>query len=77
MSTLEGVEAHSNGGRTSDGTHVSSRCGTATSVAVAAGASLALIGGVLGHAGQQTTQRYAHLADSPVRQTSETIAESL
>jgi integrase len=48
---------------------------TAASIGVASGASLALIGGVLGHANAQTTQRYAHLSDDPVRQTAETIAE--
>lgn len=48
---------------------------TAASIAVASGASLPLIGGVLGHKSPQTTARYAHLADDPVRQTSETIAQ--
>ena len=47
---------------------------TAASMGVAAGASLALIGGVLGQKSQQTTQRYAHLYDDPVRATSEAIA---
>jgi integrase len=48
---------------------------TAASVGVAAGVSLTLIGGVLGHKSHQTTARYAHLSDDPVRASSETIAE--
>jgi integrase len=48
---------------------------TVGSVGVASGASIALIGGVLGHKSPQTTARYAHLSDDPVRATSETIAE--
>ena len=48
---------------------------TAASVGVTAGASLLLIGGVLGHRNSATTARYAHLADDPVRATSEAIAE--
>jgi integrase len=50
---------------------------TAASTGISAGASLALIGGVLGHRSQQTTARYAHLADDPVRATSEAIAERI
>ena len=48
---------------------------TAASIAVSSGASLPLIGGVLGHKSPQTTARYAHLSDDPVRQTSEAIAQ--
>ena len=48
---------------------------SAASIGVSTGASLLLIGGVLGHKSQQTTQRYAHLSDDPVRATSEAIAE--
>ncbi len=47
---------------------------TAASVGVAAGVSLTLIGGVLGHKSHQTTARYAHLSDDPVRASSEAIA---
>jgi integrase len=47
---------------------------TAASIAVGAGASLPLIGGVLGHKSPQTTARYAHLSDDPVRAVSEEIA---
>lgn len=43
---------------------------TFASVAVAAGASLPMIGKMLGHNHPQTTARYAHLADDPVRQLS-------
>jgi integrase len=38
------------------------------SIAVASGMSLPLIGKLLGHSQPQTTQRYAHLADDPMRQ---------
>jgi integrase len=37
------------------------------SVGVANGASLPIIGALLGHAQPQTTQRYAHLADDPLQ----------
>jgi integrase len=37
------------------------------SAAAGLGTSLQIIGALLGHAGPQTTARYAHLADSPVR----------
>ena len=47
------------------------------SIGVTAGASLLLIGGVLGHKSQATTSRYSHLSDDPVRQTAETIAERI
>jgi integrase len=40
---------------------------TFASVAVAAGGSLPILGRQLGHSQSQTTQRYAHLADDPVR----------
>jgi integrase len=50
---------------------------TVGSVGVTSGASLALLGGVLGHRSPQTTARYAHLSDDPVRATSESIAERI
>lgn len=50
---------------------------TAASIAVSTGASLLLIGGVLGHRSPQTTQRYAHLSDDPVRAVSDAIAERM
>ncbi|RUO97999.1 site-specific integrase [Hyphomicrobium sp.] len=50
---------------------------TAASVAVSAGASIPLIGGVLGHRSSMTTERYAHLAPSPVRATAETIGAEI
>ncbi|MDX2157303.1 MAG: tyrosine-type recombinase/integrase [Hyphomicrobiaceae bacterium] len=45
---------------------------THASVAVASGASLPIIGKILGHSQPATTQRYSHLADDPLRQVSET-----
>ena len=50
---------------------------TAASVGVTAGASLVLIGGVLGHRNSKTTERYSHLSDDPVRATSEAIAKRI
>ncbi len=37
------------------------------SVAVSGGASLPIIGALLGHTNSATTQRYAHLSDDPVK----------
>lgn len=51
------------------------------SVAVAGGASLPVIGALLGHRQAATTQRYAHLSDDPLRSvanaTSERIAAAM
>lgn len=47
------------------------------SVAAGAGLGLPIIGKLLGHSQPSTTQRYAHLADDPLRQASEKIAESI
>lgn len=47
------------------------------SVAAAQGASLQLIGRLLGHATQQTTQRYAHLVADQVRAANEDVGEKL
>ena len=47
---------------------------TAASIAVADGASLPIIGRILGHADTKTTQRYAHLSDAPVREAVEKLA---
>ena len=46
---------------------------TTASVAVASNVSLALIGGLLGHKSQQTTQRYAHLSDRPLPAAAEKV----
>ena len=43
------------------------------SIAVSGGASLPMIGALLGHADSSTTQRYAHLHDDPLKAASETI----
>jgi len=45
------------------------------SILVSAGASLPLIGQMLGHTQVQTTQRYAHLFDDPLRKAAETVGE--
>lgn len=46
---------------------------TFASVLVSGGASLPLIGQMLGHTQVQTTQRYAHLFDDPMRKAAEMI----
>lgn len=47
------------------------------SVAVSMGASLPMIGALLGHADSATTQRYAHLHDDPLRAASELIGNRI
>jgi integrase len=44
------------------------------SVAAASGMGLPIIGKMLGHAQAATTQRYAHLADDPVKAAAATVA---
>jgi hypothetical protein len=48
-----------------------------TSMGAAAGLSLPLIGALLGHRQPSTTQRYAHLADDPVRSASELVGSRI
>ncbi len=47
------------------------------SVLVSGGASLPLIGALLGHANPSTTARYAHLYDDPVTQAAERAGEAI
>ncbi len=47
------------------------------SFAVANGASLFLVGKALGHTQAATTERYAHLADDPVRAVAESVAQEI
>jgi integrase len=47
------------------------------SIAVSGGASLPIIGALLGHAHSATTQRYAHLSDDPLRAASEAIGNHI
>ncbi|WP_419914641.1 tyrosine-type recombinase/integrase [Hoeflea sp.] len=47
------------------------------SFAVGAGIPLAVIGGLLGHRSVQTTARYAHLADDPLKQASNIVGKLL
>lgn len=50
---------------------------TFASLLVSGGASLEMIGKLLGHSQSRTTQRYAHLMDSPLRQGVDAVAEAL
>jgi len=50
---------------------------TFASVGVAAGGSLPIIGRALGHSQPSTTQRYAHLTDTPVHQLTQLVGERL
>lgn len=47
------------------------------SVAVAGGASLPVIGALLGHRQPATTARYAHLSDDPLRAVADTVGEQI
>ena len=47
------------------------------SVGVNAGLSLPVIGSLLGHTRVETTRRYAHLSDDPVREASERIGATI
>jgi integrase len=46
---------------------------TFASIGAGGGLSLAIIGRLLGHTQQRTTQRYAHLADDPLREAADKI----
>ena len=47
------------------------------SIAVSGGASLPIIGALLGHTHSATTQRYAHLSDDPLRAASESVGNRI
>ena len=47
------------------------------STAVAAGISIAIIGKLLGHKNSKTTERYAHLGESPLRAASELVSKKI
>jgi integrase len=50
---------------------------THASQLVSSGMSLAIVGRLLGHTNPTTTQRYAHLADDPLREAAEIMAEKM
>lgn len=50
---------------------------TYASVLIGTGMSLAIVGKLLGHSKPQTTARYAHLADDPLREATERVATAL
>ena len=47
------------------------------SIAVSGGASLPIIGALLGHTNSATTQRYAHLHDDPLKAASEAVGNTI
>lgn len=47
------------------------------SIAVSGGASLPIIGALLGHKNSATTQRYAHLHDDPLRAAAEAVGDKI
>ncbi|MEH6487154.1 tyrosine-type recombinase/integrase [Hyphomonas oceanitis] len=47
------------------------------SIAVSGGASLPVIGALLGHSSPATTARYAHLLDGPVRQVADSTGQTI
>ncbi|WIY24397.1 tyrosine-type recombinase/integrase [Parasedimentitalea psychrophila] len=50
---------------------------THASQLVSSGMSLAIVGRLLGHTNPMTTQRYAHIADDPLREAAEVMAEKM
>lgn len=50
---------------------------THASQLVSSGMSLAIVGRLLGHTNPMTTQRYAHLADDPLREAAEVMATKM
>ena len=60
-----------------DGVRLHDMRHTFASIAAGAGASLYVIGKLLGHRNPATTQRYAHLANDPLRAVGQQIADSL
>ena len=50
---------------------------TFASLLVSGGASLEMIGKLLGHTQLQTTQRYAHLLDAPLRAGVDAVADAV
>ncbi len=50
---------------------------THASQLVSSGLSLAIVGRLLGHTNPMTTQRYAHLADDPLREAAEVMARKM
>jgi integrase len=47
------------------------------SVGAGVGLSLPIIGKMLGHSNAETTQRYAHLADDPLRRATDSVSKRI
>lgn len=60
-----------------DGVRIHDLRHTHASMAVGAGLSLPMVGKLLGHTQAQTTARYAHLADDPVREASSVVGNHM
>jgi integrase len=60
-----------------DGVRIHDLRHTFASLLISGGASLPMVGKLLGHSQAKTTQRYAHLMDDPVRQSAEAVGEML
>jgi len=50
---------------------------SAASILIASGASLRVVGGVLGHKSERTTSRYAHLSDDTIAAAAELLGRSI
>lgn len=60
-----------------DGYRIHDNRHTYASQLVSGGMSLAIVGRLLGHTNPSTTQRYAHLADDPLRDAAEIMASKM
>jgi integrase len=85
--TAPGIQSGVSPARASSATRIQKQCGlqdvrihdlrhTFASLLVSGGASLEMVGKLLGHSQMQTTLRYAHLMDSPLRAGVDAVASA-